>query len=295
MLRNLARCRARQRAHGRAAHARGARHPGIRGGSRPNSSYKAVLRVGHGCEGKPTTAIRVQIPEGVIAVKPMPKPGWQLATVKDKYERPYDYFGSELTEGVQEIAWSGGELRDDFYDEFVFVGRLTDFEPGTVLQLSDRAGMCRRGAPLDRDPGGRPGSGRARGAGAAADDRQGRKRAADAAAGGREAALRPSGRGDDRCGGAVWHRVSRCFLRRCAWRGRARHAVLLESSPAADAVLAEAPEQIVLRFNEPVRPTVVRLLRAADGASVELEARRGHRHRAPRAAAERLAGRQPMC
>jgi uncharacterized protein YcnI len=100
-----------------------------------NTSYKAVLRVGHGCEGKPTTAIRVQIPEGVIAVKPMPKPGWQVDTVKDSYERPYDYFGNKLTEGVRQIAWTGGELRDDFYDEFVFVGRLTDFEPGTVLHF----------------------------------------------------------------------------------------------------------------------------------------------------------------
>ena len=98
----------------------------------PNSSYKAVLRVGHGCEGKPTTVIRVQIPEGVISVKPMPKPGWELETVKDKYDRPYDYFGNELTEGVKQIAWSGGRLPDDFYDEFVFVGRLTDFEPGTA-------------------------------------------------------------------------------------------------------------------------------------------------------------------
>jgi uncharacterized protein YcnI len=101
----------------------------------PNTSYKAVLRVGHGCEGKPTTAIRVQIPEGVIAAKPMPKPGWRLATLKAKYERPYDYFGSELTEGVKEITWSGGELPDDFYDEFVFVGRLTDFVSGTILSF----------------------------------------------------------------------------------------------------------------------------------------------------------------
>jgi uncharacterized protein YcnI len=103
--------------------------------AQPNGSYKAVLRVGHGCEGSPTTALRVQIPEGVIAVKPMPKAGWQVATVKDKYERPYDYFGTELTEGVRQIAWSGGELRDDFYDEFVFVGRLTDFAPDTVLHF----------------------------------------------------------------------------------------------------------------------------------------------------------------
>ena len=50
------------------------------------------------------------------------------------------------------------------------------------------------------------------------------------------------------------------------------HAVLLESLPAADAVLAQAPEQITLRFTEPVRPTAIRLLRAADGASVELDA-----------------------
>lgn len=42
------------------------------------ASYKAVFRVPHGCEGKPTNVVRVQIPEGVIAVKPMPKPGWTL-------------------------------------------------------------------------------------------------------------------------------------------------------------------------------------------------------------------------
>ena len=39
--------------------------------------YKAVLRVAHGCEGTAYHALRVRIPEGVIAVKPMPKPGWK--------------------------------------------------------------------------------------------------------------------------------------------------------------------------------------------------------------------------
>ncbi|GGD37821.1 hypothetical protein GCM10011335_45690 [Aureimonas glaciei] len=29
------------------------------------STYKGVLKVGHGCEGAATTSIRVQIPEGV--------------------------------------------------------------------------------------------------------------------------------------------------------------------------------------------------------------------------------------
>lgn len=97
------------------------------------STYKAVLRVGHGCEGKPTTAIRVRIPEGVIAVKPMPKPGWQLAIVKGRYERAYDYYGTPLSEGVTEIAWSGGNLLDEWYDEFVFRGQLAGGAPGSVV------------------------------------------------------------------------------------------------------------------------------------------------------------------
>ena len=35
--------------------------------------YKAVFAVPHGCAGSATVKIRVQIPEGVIGVKPMPK------------------------------------------------------------------------------------------------------------------------------------------------------------------------------------------------------------------------------
>jgi uncharacterized protein YcnI len=82
--------------------------------------YKAVLRVPHGCEGTATTAIRVKIPQGVIGVKPMPKPGWTLATVSDKYSKPYELFHRQLTEGVIEISWSGGKLPDEWYDEFAF-------------------------------------------------------------------------------------------------------------------------------------------------------------------------------
>ena len=41
-------------------------HATLETGEAPaNSSYKAVVRIGHGCEGKPTQAVRVRIPEGV--------------------------------------------------------------------------------------------------------------------------------------------------------------------------------------------------------------------------------------
>jgi uncharacterized protein YcnI len=97
------------------------------------STYKAVLRVGHGCEGSPTIAIRVQIPDGVIAVKPMPKPGWELTTKVEPYPEPVPYFEDMLTEGVREIAWTGGSLPDEWYDEFVFRVRLPEEGAGTML------------------------------------------------------------------------------------------------------------------------------------------------------------------
>ena len=98
-----------------------------------NSSYKAVVRIGHGCDGKPTQAVRVRIPEGVIVAKPMPKVGWQLATTKGAYAKSYDYYGTPVTEGVTEIAWTAGDLPDDWYDEFVFRARLTYFPAGAVV------------------------------------------------------------------------------------------------------------------------------------------------------------------
>ena len=82
-------------------------------------SYKALLRVPHGCQGSPTIAVRVKIPDGVIAVKPMPKPGWTLSVVRGKYSKTYEYFhNAKLSEGVVELSWSGGNLSDDHYDEF---------------------------------------------------------------------------------------------------------------------------------------------------------------------------------
>jgi hypothetical protein len=85
-----------------------------------NSSYKAVLQVPHGCDGEATVAVRVQIPEGVIGVKPMPKAGWTLTTTKGPYAKPYDSHGRSFSDGVKEIVWSGGNLSDDYFDEFVF-------------------------------------------------------------------------------------------------------------------------------------------------------------------------------
>lgn len=97
------------------------------------TTYKAVLRVPHGCDGQATQKLAVDIPEGVFAVKPMPKAGWTLETVTGDYAKAYDNHGKEVTSGVRQIIWTG-ELPDEFYDEFVFRGTIApDLAPGTVL------------------------------------------------------------------------------------------------------------------------------------------------------------------
>jgi uncharacterized protein YcnI len=98
------------------------------------SSYKAVFAVPHGCAGSATTKVRVQIPEGVIAAKPMPKAGWSVEAISGKYAGEYDFHGSKLSEGVKEVVWSGGKLPDHQYDEFVVSAFLTDgLKPNTTL------------------------------------------------------------------------------------------------------------------------------------------------------------------
>ena len=87
------------------------------------TSYKAVLKIPHGCDGASTHTVRVEIPEGFISVKPMPKPGWKIDTVSGPYAKTYAFYhGKSLKEGVKEIQWSGGDLPDAYYDEFVASG-----------------------------------------------------------------------------------------------------------------------------------------------------------------------------
>lgn len=101
--------------------------------AKAGAPYKATLRVPHGCDGTATLKVKAQIPEGVIAVKPMPKAGWQVDTVRGAYAKTYPYYhGAKLSEGVKEIAWTG-KLADEHFDEFVFSGFLAaDLPAGRI-------------------------------------------------------------------------------------------------------------------------------------------------------------------
>ncbi len=70
------------------------------------SSYKAALRVGHGCDGSPTTAITVLLPTGFLGAKPQPKSGWLLSVKLDQLAQPSMSHGKQDTEDMTEISWT---------------------------------------------------------------------------------------------------------------------------------------------------------------------------------------------
>ena len=90
--------------------------------------YKAVMRIPHGCDGAATDTVRVRIPEGMIWVKPKPKPNWDVEAVMGAYQNTYDLYGRAVTEGVDELIWRGS-LPNDQFDEFVFLGKVSDSVP----------------------------------------------------------------------------------------------------------------------------------------------------------------------
>lgn len=91
-----------------------------------NTYQRVAVRIGHGCDGQSTKKLTITIPEGIISVKPMPKPGWELETITGEYAKKYQNHGREITSGVTQLIWSGGKLKDAHYDEFVFRARFTD-------------------------------------------------------------------------------------------------------------------------------------------------------------------------
>lgn len=98
-----------------------------------NTYFQTSLRVGHGCSGSPTVAVRVKLPEGVTSVRPQMKPGWTIEIKMRKLDKPIDSgHGRMVMETVDEVIWRGGILPDAYYDEFGLVVRLPEKAGATL-------------------------------------------------------------------------------------------------------------------------------------------------------------------
>ena len=102
---------------------------------RQGIASRFTLNVPHGCGSEATLRLRVRIPAGIVAVKPMPKAGWDLEIVTTTYETPQMLGETEITEGVTELIWNGN-LPDAYFDEFAFRGTVTEANKvGSTLYL----------------------------------------------------------------------------------------------------------------------------------------------------------------
>lgn len=94
-------------------------------------STRIDFRVPHGCNGAATDTIEIQIPEGVISVKPQAKAGWTVAS--DEVDtKPYEVWGKTLTKRVSVVRWTGGNLPDNQFDDFGMIATMPDTVGATV-------------------------------------------------------------------------------------------------------------------------------------------------------------------
>lgn len=116
-------------------------------------SFKATFAISHGCEGSPTTKVTIKIPQGIIAVKPMPKANWTITTGTQKYAKTYQQYGKDITEGVESITWEGS-LPDQYYDEFTLTGYFADQDKNSEQVYFPVIQTCEKGQYLWTDTSG---------------------------------------------------------------------------------------------------------------------------------------------
>jgi len=94
--------------------------------------FRTAFRVTHGCEGSPTVAVRVEVPDTVHWIKPEAKPGWDITVKTRDLDEPVEVGELTLNETVEEIVWRGGQLADAHFDEFGLTMKAPT-EPGKTL------------------------------------------------------------------------------------------------------------------------------------------------------------------
>jgi uncharacterized protein YcnI len=86
-----------------------------------------TVAVPHGCGNSPTTEVRVKIPDGVAIAVPEQKAGWNTLVKRRTLPTPIDFEGgAKLSEVVDEVVWSGGNLPGDQLGRFMILVRLPD-------------------------------------------------------------------------------------------------------------------------------------------------------------------------
>ena len=101
--------------------------------SAPADSFAVIsLRVPHGCDEAPTTAISVKVPDGIVEATPQAVPGWRSEVVEGKLAQPVELEGETITEGVKQVTWTGGPLSPHEFTDFGLSVKLPN-TPGKTI------------------------------------------------------------------------------------------------------------------------------------------------------------------
>jgi uncharacterized protein YcnI len=84
------------------------------------SSAIVTLAFSHGCEGSPTTQVRIQMPESIPTVSPTINANWDVEKVTETLDTPIEgSHGEQITERVSEVVYTARTpVPDGFRDTF---------------------------------------------------------------------------------------------------------------------------------------------------------------------------------
>ncbi len=109
-----------------------AAHVSLSPASVPAGSYFfGEFRIAHGCAGRDTISIKVEIPDAILVAKPQPKTGWSLETESKPLDKPNQVDGRPVDSRVSTITWQG-DLEDTNWDQFGLMLKLPS-TPGVLV------------------------------------------------------------------------------------------------------------------------------------------------------------------
>jgi len=101
------------------------------------------IRIQEGCDAAATDRVEVRIPEGVLAVIPQAVPGWTVTTEIVETD-PYEIFGQRRTDRVSRVAWTGGPLPAEQFQDFGIAAVFTEPADGLAIPVTQGCGADER-------------------------------------------------------------------------------------------------------------------------------------------------------
>jgi uncharacterized protein YcnI len=94
-----------------------------------------TFQFSHGCDGSPTTAVRIQMPESIPTVAPTINANWDVTKTMEVLDAPIEGgHGEQITERVAEVVYTARTpVADGFRDVFVLSVAIPEDAAGSTI------------------------------------------------------------------------------------------------------------------------------------------------------------------